>query len=95
MLTFFLNFGFVRFFKSGLLLDFFFKRQVYIVMRYCFFQFAIIFSEKYLIETLFFKANKVVPLVNLITQFWATEFSYLYLTFIIVGGVCLSILYLI
>lgn len=53
MLTFYYTFNFYKFIKSGLSLDFYVKRLVYMISLNFFYFFSIIFGEKYLIEYLF------------------------------------------
>ena len=87
-------FQFYRFFKSGLLFDFFLKRWFLLIGFYFFKIFNIEFSEKYFVENLFFKPSLFLKYVknffnifsrNLIFHMLPIILFIILLSFIILG----------
>ena len=64
MFSLFININFYNFLKSGYLLDFFFKKYIYILLKFILFYFNILISEKFLIEKIFLQGYKYYILIN-------------------------------
>lgn len=75
LFSFFFNNNFYRFLKSGMLLDYFFKKLVYYICFKYFIISNIIFSEKYFIEYNFLKLQKFINFFFKINEFFQKQFS--------------------
>ena len=62
MFTYIYNFTFYRFLKSGLLIDFFIKKFIFYKIKFLFYYYSILFSEKFFIEYNFLVINKYVQI---------------------------------
>lgn len=68
--------NFYKFIKSGLLLDFFFKKISYYIVFFLFIYFNIFFSEKYIIEYIFTNFSKKIIIIWLYFEQITTQFAY-------------------
>lgn len=75
LFSFFLNNNFYRFLKSGMLLDFFFKKIIYNICVNYFIVANILFSEKYFIEYNFLKLQKFINFLFKVSEFFQKQFS--------------------
>lgn len=82
-----------NFWKSGFLLDFFFKKYIYALLRFFFFNFIVFFSEKYIIEHFFLKINNYLLFLKIysdifnkyfISYFLGITFLWTFLVFLLV-----------
>ena len=80
MFTYLYNFKKYNFWKSGLLLDFYFKKFIYKNIYVYYYIFNILFGEKYIIENNFLK---IIFFLNIIKNF--SNFSIKYFSTFIVG----------
>lgn len=70
MFTYFFTHKIYNFFKSGMLLDFFFKKFIYNILYSLFIVFNIFFSEKYIVEYTFLKSLVYIDFIfNSINKF--------------------------
>ena len=68
MFYWFIQWEYYRVFKSGLLIDFYFKRGIFTILYCVFIYFSIYFSEKFFIEEIFLKYNFILKSLNIIFQ---------------------------
>ena len=80
-------FNFYRFNKSGLLLDFFFKRIIFHILKFFLLINNIFFSEKYFVEYNFLQMNKWLSSVSQFVDYLNNE-----ATFAALGVAVLSLL---
>jgi hypothetical protein len=88
MLDFIFVKKFTRFFKSGLLVDFFFKKILFSFLSYIYL-YCVIFAEKYFVEYYFFQVRKVSKVMYLYCDYFTNEnffsvFGVIILLFIII-----------
>ena len=76
MFTWVLNMNLYKFFKSGLLIDFFFKKSIFFTVYYLFTYYNIFFSEKYVIEYIFTNFSKKLVSIWLYFEQLTNQFSY-------------------
>lgn len=76
MLTFIYSKKFYNFIKSGLLVDFYFKRFIYLIITILFKNFNIFFSEKYFIEYFFLKSILYLDFLKYLFNSFSNYFSY-------------------
>ena len=74
-----------RFFKSGMLLDFYIKRSIYLILRYLFVMNNIFFSEKYIVEYYFRQYTKLYNFVTKFTDYLAHESAYTALSIVLLS----------
>ncbi len=74
MFTYFYHFYFYRFWKSGMLLDFFFKKLIFYKLYFLFYIFNIKFSEKYFIEYNFLRINNYILYLKNIIDYFNNQF---------------------
>lgn len=74
-----------RFFKSGMLLDFYVKRTVYLILRYLFVINNIFFSEKYIVEYYFRQYTKIYNLITKFTDYLSHESAYTALSIVLLS----------
>lgn len=75
LFSFFLSNDFYKFLKSGMLLDYFFKKVMYNVFQTYVIISNILFSEKYFIEYNFLKLQKFINFFFKINEFFQKYFS--------------------
>lgn len=80
MLTFIYNYNFYKFIKSGLLIDFYFKRIIYFFLKIIYFVLSNLFGEKYIVEHIFLKLNKFSTIFYKYLNKYSINFSYLFLS---------------
>lgn len=68
MFYWFIQWEYYRVLKSGLLIDFYFKRSIFTILYSTFIYFSIYFSEKFFIEEIFLKYNFILKYLNIIFQ---------------------------
>lgn len=68
MFYWFIQWEYYRVLKSGLLVDFYFKRSIFSILYYIFLYFSIYFSEKFFIEEIFLKYNFILKYLTIIVQ---------------------------
>lgn len=64
MFSLFITKNFYNFIKSGFLVDFIFKKYIYYILKFIFFYFNILISEKYLIEKFFLQSYKYYIIIH-------------------------------
>lgn len=88
MLKYILNWHYYRFFKSGLLLDFYFKRLSFKLLQQITVTWAIYFSEKFLIEETFLKIRNLKQFIklvqNMFTRTLVIQFFFIFLLILVV-----------
>lgn len=87
-------FKYCRFYNSAMLLDFFFKKIIYYFLKKKFLICNIIFSEKFFIENLFLKIANSITLLYYLTNKSTNNFTYSYLSFILLLLVLFSFIIL-
>lgn len=91
MLTFIYSKKFYNFIKSGLLVDFYFKRFIYLIITILFKNFNIFFSEKYFIEYFFLKSILYLDFLKYLFNSFSNYFSY-YMVGIIILWICIVLI---
>lgn len=74
-----------RFFKSGMLLDFYVKRTIYLILRYLFVINNIFFSEKYIVEYYFRQYTKIYNFITRFTDYFSQESAYTALSVVLLS----------
>ncbi len=93
MFTYIYNTKGYRFLKSGLLVDFFFKKYTQFFAIFLFYTSNILFSEKYFVEYMFFRFNKFREMAYLYLDYFSNEFTYVVIS-VAIFSVCGLILLL-
>jgi|JI6StandDraft_1071083.scaffolds.fasta_scaffold169100_1 hypothetical protein len=75
LFSFFFSNNFYKFVKSGMLLDFFFKKIIFNIIYKYFIISNILFSEKFFIEYNFLKSQKFINFFFKINEFFQKQFS--------------------
>lgn len=70
-------------FKAGLLVDFYFKKSIFLFLKLLFFYSNIIFSEKYFIEYNFLVLKKFLNYLVKIIDLFSNEFVFSFISVII------------
>lgn len=83
MFTYLYSHKFYRFLKSGMLLDFFFKKISFHISFFFFYTANIVVSEKYLIEYISFRVSKFLAYINIYTDYFNNEAAYSVISIII------------
>ena len=83
MFTHIYNFKKYNFWKSGLLLDFFFKKFIYLFLFIFFYTYNIIFGEKYIIEHNFLKLLYYINFIKSIVNFSTKQFTFYIIGFLL------------
>ena len=92
MFTYIYQWVFYRFLKSGMLLDFFFKKIIFYKLYFLYIISNIYFSEKYFIEYNFLIINKYILVFKNFINYFSTQFIIRGLSIILVILVFLLII---
>ena len=91
MFTYIYLYKYYRLFKSGFLLDFFFKKITLSLLFYFYSTYNIFFSEKYLVEFIFNYFTRINTVVWGFFENLSSNFSYLNLSVILIFFLILSL----
>lgn len=76
MFTWVLNSYLYKFYKSGFLIDFFFKKNIFFIIKYLYVYYTIFFSEKYIIEHVFTNFSKKMLVIWIYFEQLTNQFAY-------------------
>ena len=75
MFYWFVQWEYYRVLKSGLLIDFYFKRGLFSILYSLFLYFSIYFSEKFFIEEIFLKYYFILKYLSILSQSLTNTFA--------------------
>lgn len=95
MFTYIYSTKFYKFVKSGMLIDFFFKKITNFLAFSFFYVNNFIFSEKYFVEYMFFRFKNFYEIINTYIESYSNEYTYVVLAIAILSLMTIAVFILI